>query len=134
MSRDESHETTSDVGTTVTRADAGSTPDVGLLREQSRESLRIESERAAGAAGLSLLVPGLGQFVQRRFSAAAWQFGTVIFFLVAAAGVTDAGTSGRTALILAVLWNVWSAIDAWRFARSDSTPLSSPRNHSAHPE
>ena len=60
-------------------------------------------------AGLSALVPGLGQFAQRRFGAAAFQFGTVVAYLLGALGL-----GGGRALVLGLAWNVWSVIDAYR--------------------
>jgi hypothetical protein len=65
-------------------------------------------DRAAGSAGMSLLVPGLGQLLQRRFAAAAIQFGAALTYAIATIG---AGW-GRAAL-LAIAWNVWSAVDAY---------------------
>lgn len=57
---------------------------------------------------MSLLVPGLGQLLQRRFAAAAIQFGAALTYTIATIG---AGW-GRAAL-LAIAWNVWSAVDAY---------------------
>ena len=65
--------------------------------------------QARQRALLSALVPGLGQCVQRRFLAAAVQFGTVASYVVGAHAL-----GGRRALVLALLWNVWSVIDAYR--------------------
>lgn len=65
-------------------------------------------DRAAASAGLSLLVPGLGQLLQRRFGASAIQFGAVASYVVATVGIGW----GRAAL-LAIAWNVWSAVDAY---------------------
>jgi hypothetical protein len=61
---------------------------------------------------LSALIPGLGQFVQRRFFTGAGQLGTVLAYSATAIALG----SGR-ALLLAVAWNVWSAIDAYRHER-----------------
>ena len=61
---------------------------------------------------LSLLLPGLGQFAQRRFFTGAGQLGTVFAYTATALALG----SGR-ALLLAVAWNVWSAIDAYRHER-----------------
>lgn len=63
---------------------------------------------SVGDAFLSLLVPGLGQIVQRRWLAAALQFMTVIAYVVAASN-----TGEHRAVILAVAWNLWSAVDAY---------------------
>ena len=57
---------------------------------------------------LSVLLPGAGQFAQRRFGTAAVQLATVCAYLVAA---VSAG--GGRALWLALAWNAWSAIDAY---------------------
>ena len=69
---------------------------------------RSASERAL----LSLVVPGLGQFAQRRFIVGAGQLATVVAYTVSAFAL-----GGRHALVLAVAWNVWSAIDAYRHDR-----------------
>ena len=66
-------------------------------------------EHSTVSALLSALVPGLGQLAQRRFLAASVQFGTVATYLVGALAV-----GGRRALLLAVIWNVGSVIDAYR--------------------
>jgi hypothetical protein len=58
---------------------------------------------------LSAIVPGLGQLVQRRFLAATLQFGTVAAYLLSAFGLG----SGR-AMLLALIWNVVSVVDAYR--------------------
>jgi hypothetical protein len=71
---------------------------------------RERTARNAGMhAGLSALVPGLGQVAQRRFGTALLQFGTVITYIVSTLGL-----GGRRALILALAWNLWSVIDAYR--------------------
>jgi hypothetical protein len=73
----------------------------------------IRDERAARNAGihasLSALVPGLGQAVQGRFGTALLQFGTVVTYVVGTVGL-----GGRRALLLALAWNLWSVIDAYR--------------------
>jgi hypothetical protein len=66
-------------------------------------------ERAGEHALLSAFIPGLGQLVQRRFGTAVIQFSTVAAYLVGALGL-----GGRRALLIALCWNVWSAIDAYR--------------------
>ena len=63
---------------------------------------------------LSLVLPGAGQIAQRLFVSAAVQTATVCFYLIAA----SAGGGGR-ALFLALLWNVYSALDAYHHARTD---------------
>jgi hypothetical protein len=67
------------------------------------------SERAGQHALLSAFIPGFGQAVQRRFAAAVVQFGTVAAYLAGALAL-----GGRRALFLALCWNVWSVIDAYR--------------------
>lgn len=64
---------------------------------------------ASEAAVLSACIPGLGQLVQGRFVAATLQFGTCAAYLVSSFGL-----GGRRALLLAFLWNVYSAYDAYR--------------------
>jgi hypothetical protein len=66
--------------------------------------------RAREHALLSAFVPGLGQFAQHRFVAAAVQFGTVATYV---AGAFVLG--GGRALLLAAAWNVWSVVDAYRY-------------------
>jgi hypothetical protein len=77
------------------------------------ESTHVEvverNKRAGQHALLSALVPGLGQATQRRFGAAIIQVGTVSAYV---AGAFSLG--GRRALLLALLWNAWSVIDAYR--------------------
>jgi hypothetical protein len=68
---------------------------------------------ATERAVLSLVVPGLGQFAQRRFLAGATQLGTVVAYGAGALVFGDA-----RALAVAVVWNIWSAIDAYRNERS----------------
>jgi hypothetical protein len=62
----------------------------------------------ASYALMSVLVPGLGQIAQRRPVAAAIQLGAVVTYLGAAYSL-----GGGRAVWLALLWNAWSAIDAW---------------------
>ena len=62
---------------------------------------------------LSVLLPGAGQVAQRRFGAAALQVATVGTYVIAAASA-----GGGRALWLAVLWNAWSAIDAYWHAKA----------------
>jgi len=77
---------------------------------ESAHNLSVQSkDRAKERALLSAFVPGLGQVAQRRFVAASIQFGTVATYLGGALAV-----GGRRALLLAILWNIWSAIDAFR--------------------
>jgi hypothetical protein len=64
---------------------------------------------AGDRALLSALVPGLGQICQRRFVAAAIQFGAAATYMTGALGI-----GGRRALLLALVWNLWSVVDAYR--------------------
>ena len=80
------------------------------MKLQSSHGETLErSERAGQHAFLSAFVPGLGQLIQRRFGAAVIQFGTVAAYLAGAHGL-----GGRRALMIALCWNVWSVIDAYR--------------------
>jgi len=72
---------------------------------RNSEAVTVSRDRAL----MSALVPGLGQLAQRRFGAAAIQFGTAVTYLVSAMGL-----GGRRALFFAVAWNVWSILDAHR--------------------
>jgi TM2 domain-containing membrane protein YozV len=76
---------------------------------------RADSTRTPGSdAFLSVLVPGLGQFVQRRPGAGAIQLATVTTYLIGAFAF-----GGTRALWLALFWNAWSAIDAYWHARRE---------------
>ena len=77
--------------------------------ESTHFPLRERRGRALEHAGLSVVVPGLGQFAQGRWGAALAQFGTVAAYVVGAFGL-----GGRRALLFALLWNLWSVIDAYR--------------------
>lgn len=77
--------------------------------EPSQVARREHRERAIEHAGLSVLVPGLGQLAQGRVGSALVQFGTVAAYVIGTFGL-----GGRRALFFAVLWNVWSVIDAYR--------------------
>jgi TM2 domain-containing membrane protein YozV len=73
----------------------------------------VEPWTPPGYAAMSLLVPGLGQLMQHRPVAAALQFATVGSYVVTAYAL-----GGGRALWLALLWNTWSAVDAyWRSPR-----------------
>ena len=63
---------------------------------------------------LSVVIPGAGQLAQRLYVSAAIQTVTVCFYMVAA----SAGGGGR-ALFLALVWNLYSAVDAYWHARTD---------------
>jgi hypothetical protein len=67
------------------------------------------AQPAGDRALLSALVPGLGQICQRRFVAAAIQFGAAATYMTGALGI-----GGRRALLLALVWNLWSVVDAYR--------------------
>jgi hypothetical protein len=84
------------------------------VMEKSRPTAPVIDDRhhASERALLSLVVPGLGQIAQRRFLVGAAQLGTVVAYAVSAFAL-----GGRQALLLAVAWNVWSAIDAYRHDR-----------------
>lgn len=72
-----------------------------------------EQTRTAGSdAMLSVLLPGLGQFVQRRPGAGVLQLSTVTTYVVGAFAL-----GGTWALWLALFWNAWSAVDAYWHAR-----------------
>ena len=86
---------------------------MNLLPEKPSPTVLATRPPAAERAVLSLVMPGLGQFAQRRFLAGAAQLGTVVAYATGALVFGDA-----RALIVAVVWNVWSAIDAYRNERS----------------
>ena len=67
----------------------------------------------AGRALQSLLIPGLGQFAQRRFLIGAGQLVTVLAY-----SATALSLGGPRALLLSIAFNVWSAIDAYRHERN----------------
>jgi hypothetical protein len=72
----------------------------------------LTARSPVGPALLSALLPGLGQATQRRTGAALAQFLTVATYL---AVVWGAGSP--RAAILAIAWNLWSMIDAYRHER-----------------
>ena len=63
---------------------------------------------------LSLVIPGAGQLAQRLFASAAIQTATVCFYMIAASA-----SGGGRALFLALVWNLYSAVDAYRRAQTD---------------
>ena len=63
---------------------------------------------------LSMVIPGAGQIAQRLYVSAAIQTATVCFYMI----VASAGGGGR-ALFLALVWNLYSAVDAYRHAQTD---------------
>lgn len=77
--------------------------------DPARTAVTERGEASRDHAFLSAFVPGLGQLLQKRFVSAAVQFGTVATYVVGAATL-----GGGRALLLALLWNVWSVIDAYR--------------------
>jgi hypothetical protein len=77
--------------------------------EATQLEARRHRERAIEHAGLSALVPGLGQLAQGRVGSALVQFGTVAAYVVGTLGL-----GGRRALLFALAWNLWSVIDAYR--------------------
>ena len=77
--------------------------------ESTQTTIAQQRERANTGALLSAFVPGLGQLTQRRFMAAGVQCGTVVAYLAGALAV-----GGRRALLFALLWNLWSVVDAYR--------------------
>ena len=85
--------------------------------KQSSEESRVLVVASRGEAGqraiLSLLLPGLGQFAQHRFLAGAGQLGTVVAYVTTAAAL-----GSGPALLLAIGWNIFSAVDAYRHDRS----------------
>jgi hypothetical protein len=83
-----------------------------LPEERRSEALAPPQATPSSRAMLSLLLPGLGQFAQRRFVAGVGQLVTVAAYSTTALALSD----GR-ALWLAIAWNLWSAIDAYRHER-----------------
>lgn len=77
--------------------------------ETMHTSIAQRRTHTTGQALLSALVPGLGQAAQGRLVTAGLQFGTVAAYLAGAFAL-----GGRRAILLAVAWNVWSVIDAYR--------------------
>jgi hypothetical protein len=63
-------------------------------------------------ARLSAVVPGLGQIFQGRPLTALIQFATVAAYIV-----TTIRVGGPRATLLALFWNLWSSIDAYRHER-----------------
>ena len=79
--------------------------------------VRSSREKAIASASASALIPGLGQLLQRRFGAAFLQFGTVVTYLVASGSV-----HGGRAWLLALFWNLWSVVDAYRYSTNAPAP------------
>jgi hypothetical protein len=55
-------------------------------------------------------IPGVGQFLQGRYLAAAVQFTTVVAYVVVGSAV-----GLRHAMFIAFAWNCFSVIDAYRY-------------------
>lgn len=83
-----------------------------IVREESKPP--VSRDDSMQRALESAIVPGLGQLRQGRFVAAVAQFGTVVAYLVAAGSL-----GGRRAMLFALLWNVWSIIDAARHGTTE---------------
>ncbi|MBI2407164.1 MAG: hypothetical protein HYV19_02520 [Gemmatimonadetes bacterium] len=90
----------------------GDQPVRPILRENASASALRQAHRetAVRHASLSALLPGLGQCAQGRYVDAALQFGTVVAYV----GGVFFGLGGGRALLLALLWNAWSVVDAFR--------------------
>ena len=77
---------------------------------ESTRTDSIASHRNPGDhALLSAFVPGLGQLVEGRFVAAAVQFGTVMTYVLCSFAI-----GARRTLLVALVWNLWSVVDAYR--------------------
>ena len=90
--------------------DSSSSSSVVPLRDQIRD-------QGAASAGLSLVVPGLGQALQRRWVPAIIHLGAVLTYIFA---VREAGWG--PAGWFAVAWNVWSAVEAYWYERRHAEP------------
>lgn len=75
----------------------------------------MSGDQSVAAGASSLLIPGLGQALQRRWVPAVIHVGAVLTYLVA---VLQAGW-GRAGW-LAVAWNAWSAFEAYWHERRHS--------------
>ena len=84
-----------------------------IVREETKPPATRDD--ALQRAAESAIIPGLGQLRQGRYAAAAIQFGTVVAYLFAAGSL-----GGYRAMMFALLWNVWSIVDAARHGRTDS--------------
>lgn len=80
-----------------------------MLVESSPDPSLERAQHAGRNAVLSAIVPGLGQLAQGRLGAALIQFGTVATYIV-----STLGFGGRRALLVALVWNLWSVVDAYR--------------------
>jgi hypothetical protein len=92
-------------------------PDERVLPDQPVRLMNLTSSEPpdeVAHATMSAVIPGLGQWHQGRRLVGALQLATVLGYVTAAV-VTE---SGRAAW-LALAWNVWSSLDAFRFARRE---------------
>ena len=87
-------------------------PEKGQSEELALEVLAPPQVTPSSRAALSLLLPGLGQFAQGRFWVGAGQLVSVVAYSATALALSDV-----RALIFAIAWNVWSAIEAYRHER-----------------
>jgi hypothetical protein len=62
---------------------------------------------------MSAAIPGLGQFVQGRPVA-----GAIHFLAVITHTLTAVTLGGWKPAVFALLWNVWSSLDAWHHDRT----------------
>jgi TM2 domain-containing membrane protein YozV len=70
-----------------------------------------ETRQGSGTEALaSAFIPGVGQLLQGRRLAGVAQFTTVIAYLVIGSAV-----GLRHAMLFALVWNVYSVIDAYRY-------------------
>lgn len=75
---------------------------------------RVEPLNAVSFATMSAMIPGVGQWAQGRRLIGVLQFGTVAAYVI-----TAIATGNQHAAWLGMAWNVWSALDAFRFARRE---------------
>jgi len=87
-----------------------------IVREETKPP--VPRDDALQRAAESAIIPGLGQFRQGRYVAAIAQFGTVVAYLVGAGAL-----GGHRAMMFALLWNVWSIVDAARHGKPHSEPV-----------
>lgn len=83
-----------------------------LPEKRQTATLAPVKETPSGRAALSLLIPGLGQFAQRRFLAGAGQLVAVSAYWATALALSDS-----RAMWLAIGLNIWSAVEAYRHER-----------------
>ena len=80
-----------------------------MTTEPVQLEVHEQRARAIQHSAWSLIVPGLGQLVQRRYGTAVVQFGTVAAYVIGMFGL-----GGRRALFLVLFWTLWSVVDAYR--------------------